>query len=46
MTGHRGLVSAVAFAPDGRTVVTAGDDGTAILWDLANRANPLAPSYR
>jgi len=28
MRGHRGPLSAAAFAPDGRLIVTAGTDGT------------------
>src|SRR5260370_1426855 len=33
--GHSGDVVAVAFAPDGKTLVTAGYDGVAKLWDIA-----------
>ena len=28
------MVTSAAFAPDGRTLVTAGLDGTAVLWDI------------
>jgi WD40 repeat protein len=40
IAGHRGEVTSVAFAPDGHTLATASDDGTAILWDLANPIQP------
>ncbi len=36
LTGHTGLVTALAYAPDGRTLASASDDGTARLWDLAS----------
>jgi eukaryotic-like serine/threonine-protein kinase len=37
-------VPALAFGPDGRTVLTGCEDGTAQLWDLAART-PLGPPF-
>jgi serine/threonine protein kinase/WD40 repeat protein len=36
LTGHTTYVDAVAFSPDGKTLVS-GSDGEVILWDVANR---------
>ncbi|MGK5629365.1 nSTAND1 domain-containing NTPase [Streptomyces sp. URMC 123] len=33
MTGHTDRVNKVAFSPDGTTLATASDDGTAALWN-------------
>lgn len=40
LEGHLGPVSSATFSPDGGRIVTAGDDGTARLWD--GNGQPLA----
>jgi WD40 repeat protein len=34
--GHRGLVTTVAFSPEGGTLVSAAYDGTMLVWDVAS----------
>jgi WD40 repeat protein len=34
LKGHNGSLSAFAISPGGRTLVTGGDDSTALVWDL------------
>jgi len=35
LDGHDGQAWGVAFAPDGRSIVTGSDDGTARLWGVS-----------
>ena len=44
LKGHAGAISAVAFVPDHKIVVTAAEDGTARVWTLPVRAGDEAPS--
>jgi WD40 repeat protein len=37
LRGHSGRIDRLIFSPDGRSLVSAGDDRLAIVWDLVSR---------
>jgi hypothetical protein len=41
--GHTGRVLAMTFAPDGRTLISGGEDATALVWDVAGRLAKVEP---
>jgi RNA polymerase sigma factor (sigma-70 family) len=45
LLGHKGAVPALAFAPDGKTIVTSGADKTICIWDVATGARKHRLTY-
>ncbi|MEU9961216.1 WD40 repeat domain-containing protein [Streptomyces sp. NPDC050982] len=41
LRGHSGHVAALHLSPDGRTLLSAGQDGTAALWNLTRPDRPV-----
>jgi hypothetical protein len=41
LTGHGGAVTSVAFTPDGKALVSASEDCTALIWDVDGLLPPL-----
>jgi WD40 repeat protein len=37
LTGHQTRINALAFTPDGNSLVSASDDGTILIWDVPRR---------
>ena len=42
--GHEGIMTSVAFSPDGKTVLISGNDNTAQLWETATGREILGPT--
>jgi WD40 repeat protein len=44
--GHKGWVTSVAFAPEGKSLVSTSEDGTALVWDLHDLLPPGTTDVR
>jgi hypothetical protein len=44
--GHQDVVNSVSFSPDGKTLATAGGDGTARLWNLSGQQLAQFPGHQ
>jgi WD40 repeat protein len=43
LNGHTGMVTKVAFSPDGKRVLTGSVDKTALVWDATMGPGALPP---
>ena len=46
LTGHAGWVNAIAFSPDGQTLISGGDDEMLRLWDVTPYASTMQEIVR
>jgi WD40 repeat protein len=46
LAGHRGCITKLAFAANGRVLVSGAEDTTCLVWDLAGPARPLHDADR
>jgi WD40 repeat protein/serine/threonine protein kinase len=46
LRGHTGAISAVAFAPDGKTLATSGADNSVRIWDLVSNRHVKLLGYK
>jgi WD40 repeat protein len=37
LAGHRGAINCLVFSPDGRSLITCGDEGAMKIWNVAAR---------
>src|SRR5437660_1571661 len=44
--GLQGKINGLAFSPDGKRIVTAGGDGSAVVWDLTRDEKPPAKDLK
>ncbi len=46
LEGHQGNVNEISFSPDGQRIATAGEDGTARIWNLQGQQLALLDGHQ
>ncbi len=46
LPGHEGRVNSLDFAPDGRRLLSSGEDGTILVWDVAEILHTKATPFK